>query len=247
MLQTNVAEGVHRVEDAHTNWFIIEENGRLTVVDAGVPTSWGSFQEALRALGRTGSDVEALVLTHAHFDHLGFAERARTELGVPVLVHENDVLLTRRPLQYGSERSPLSYVATQPRALPIVASFLRTRAFWPAPVRHVYRFGDEGALDVPGSPRVVFTPGHTLGHCSLHLPDRDAVIAGDALVTLNPYTGSRGPQLVARAATADTERALTSLDRLAETGAATLLPGHGEPYRDGAKRAAEEARAAGVS
>lgn len=247
MLQTNVVEGVHRIEDSFTNWFIVEEGGRLTVVDAGVPSSWDSFMGALRALGRSPGDVEALVLTHAHFDHIGFAERARAELGIPVLVHENDVLLTRRPRQYGRERSPLSYVATQPRALPIVASFLRTRAFWPTPIRHVYRFGDDATLDVPGSPRVVFTPGHTLGHVSLHLPDRDVVIAGDAIVTLNPYTGSRGPQIVAQAATADSERALASVDRLAGIAAGTLLPGHGEPWNRGVAQAAAEARKAGVS
>ena len=35
--------------------------------------------------------MAAVVLTHAHFDHMGFAERARRELGVAVYVHENDV------------------------------------------------------------------------------------------------------------------------------------------------------------
>ena len=32
----------------------------------------------------------------------------------------------------------------------------------------------------PGRPRVVFTPGHTYGHCALHLPDRDVLLTGDA-------------------------------------------------------------------
>lgn len=247
MLHRDVAEGVHRIEDSFTNWFIVEDDGRLTIVDAGVPPSWGSLEEALRALGRGRSDVEALVLTHAHFDHIGFAERARAELGIPVWVHENDVLLTRRPRQYGRERSPLYYVATRPRALPIIASFLRTKAFWPKPIKEVRRFGNEGTLDVPGSPKVVFTPGHTLGHVALHLPERDAVIAGDALVTLNPYTGATGPQIVARAATADSRRALDSLDLLAQSGATTLLPGHGDPWTGGVERAVELARRVGVS
>src|SRR3712207_8716356 len=47
--------------------------------DAGVPTSWASLEEALNELGRRPADIAALVLTHAHFDHLGFAERARTD------------------------------------------------------------------------------------------------------------------------------------------------------------------------
>jgi len=246
VLQRDVAEGVHRVEDAYTNWYLVEEEGRIAVVDAGVPTSWWSLKGALAELGRDLSDVEAVVLTHAHFDHIGFAERARAELGVPVWVHENDVPLTRKPLLYGRERAALSYVATQPRALPIVAALLRTRAFWPPPIARVNRYGDEGTLPVPGSPRVVFTPGHTLGHCALHLPERDAVIAGDAVVMLDPYTARRGPRIVARAATADSARALASLQPLAETDARIVLTGHGEPYTDGIRQATEAARKAEI-
>jgi glyoxylase-like metal-dependent hydrolase (beta-lactamase superfamily II) len=198
----------------------------------------------LRQIGRRAEEIRALVLTHAHFDHIGFAERARVELGVPVYVHENDVPLARKPLQYTHERARSRYLLTKPKALPNVIRFLATRAFWPTPIAEVRRF-TAGELDVPGSPRVVFTPGHTLGHCALHLPDRDAVIAGDALVMLDPYTGATGPRIVAGAATADSERALASLDALAATAAGTVLSGHGEAWRGGAAEAAERARAEG--
>ena len=100
---------------------------------------------------------------------------------------------------------------------------------------------------MPGSPQVVFTPGHTYGHVALHFPDRDTLIAGDAVVMLNPYTGSTGPQLVARGATADSAQALQSLDAIAATGVGTVLTGHGEPWRRGAATIADEARRAGLS
>ncbi len=246
MLHANVAPGVHRIEDSFTNWYLLEEDGRLTILDTGVPSSWSSLLDALPRLGRTPADVEAVVLTHGHFDHLGFAERARSELRVPVYVHENDVPLTRHPWRYDHERARAYYFATQFRALPMVAAFVRNRAWWPAPVKEVVRY-ESGTLLVPGSPRIVFTPGHTLGHCALHLPERDAVIAGDAIVTLNPYTGSTGPQIVAGAATVDSERNLASLDALAQTGAGTVLVGHGEPWTLGAEAAVIRARQAGAS
>jgi glyoxylase-like metal-dependent hydrolase (beta-lactamase superfamily II) len=246
MLQANVADGVHRIEDAYTNWYLIEDGGRLTVVDAGVPASWESLQAALKALSRTPADVDAVVLTHGHFDHVGFAERARRELGVPVWVHDNDVPLMRHPLQYGHERPRWRYFATQVQALPIVAALTRSRAWWPDKVQEVRRYGP-GPLDVPGSPRAIFTPGHTLGHCALHLPDRNVLIAGDAIVTLDPYTARRGPRIVAGAATADSPRALASLDALLETGARTVLVGHGDPWTDGVESAVAAARAAGPS
>jgi glyoxylase-like metal-dependent hydrolase (beta-lactamase superfamily II) len=187
-----------------------------------------------------------VVLTHAHFDHLGFAERARAELNVPVYVHENDVPLTRLPRRYSFERRRSYYFTTQVRAFPVVASLLRNRAWWPAPVARVVRYTG-GTLPVPGSPEVVFSPGHTLGHCALHLRDRGVLLAGDAIVTFDPYTARRGPRLVARAATADTERNLATLDALVETGAQTVLTGHGEPWTKGIEAAVDEARRAGAA
>jgi len=246
MLQQNVAEGIHRIEDAYTNWYIVEDGGALTIVDAGVPTSWGSLCEALATLGKRRDDVRALVLTHAHFDHIGFAERARQELGVAVHVHENDVPLTRHPLQYAHERARSYYFTTQLQALSIVAAFLRNRALWPSPIREVRRYA-EGLLDVPGLPLALFTPGHTLGHCALHFPDRNVIIAGDAFVMLDPYTAQTGPRLVARAATADSARNLETLEAIASSGAGTVLTGHGEPWTGSAAEGVRLARLAGVS
>ncbi len=229
-----MAEGIHCVRDGYVNWFIVEDGRQLTVVDAGVAGSWGSLKRATRLLGRRPEDIRALVLTHGHFDHLGFAEQLRSRLGVPVHIHENDVPLTRHPRQYGHARARTPYLLTQPKALPAVTSFLWRRAWWPTPVREVHRF-QGGELPVPGAPRAVPTPGHTLGHCVLHFPDRGAVIAGDAVVTFDPYRGTYGPQIVSGAATVDEERALTSLDAIAGTGARTVLVGHGDPWEDGAE------------
>jgi glyoxylase-like metal-dependent hydrolase (beta-lactamase superfamily II) len=112
---------------------------------------------------------------------------------------------------------------------------------------NVKTYGSDGELDVPGRPRIVFTPGHTHGHCSLHLPDRGTLIAGDAVVMLDPYTGHRGPQIVSGAATANSAQALESLSAVEATGAQTVLTGHGDPWREGAASAAARAREAGAS
>ena len=234
LLQRDVAPGVHRVEDANVSWCLVEEDGGrgLTVVDAGVPTSWRSLHDALVELGRTPADLRALVLTHAHFDHVGIAERLRTTYGLPVHVHVGDEPLTRHPMSYAHER-PRALYLVRPKAVPYGAAFLANRAFFAPAIGAVTTFRDGDVLDVPGRPRVVFSPGHTDGHVALHLPDRDVLIAGDAVVTLDPYTGRRGPRLVARAATADTARSLASLDVLAATGAGTVIVGHGAPWTGG--------------
>lgn len=246
MLTKDVAEGIHRVEDAHVNWYIVEGDTGLTIVDAGLPTSWRSLHTALAQLGKGFADIKALVLTHGHFDHIGFAEKLRSEMGVPVYVHDNDVPLTRHPRQYTRARPVSWYLLTQFKAVPIVAGFLKNRAWWPKPIKEVYRIRTS-RLAVPGQPQVLFTPGHTLGHCSLYFPDRDVVIAGDAVVTLNPYRGTRGAQIVSNAATADPVRAIESLAVIAQTQARTVLVGHGESWTDGAERLVERAREHGPS
>ena len=246
MLRRDIADGVHRVEDSYVNWYLVEDGDRVTVVDAGTPAGWGLLLDALRELGRRLSDVAALVLTHAHYDHVGFAERLRREAAVPVWLHRDDVPLSRHPAFFRSEDLPLKYFKNPP-FLRVAASFARSRAFFARPLRETRAYPGEGPLDVPGRPHVVFTPGHTCGHCSLHLPDREVVIAGDAIATWDPYTGRTGPRLVAKAATNDSEQALRSLDKLEALEARVVAVGHGDPFTGGAGEAARLARAAGAA
>ena len=244
MLQRDVAEGVHRVEDAHTNWYLVEEGSALTVVDTGLPRSWSSLQGALHTLGRTPADIAAVVLTHAHFDHMGFARRAAEELHVPVLAHARERPVASHPWRYDHEHSRLPYLR-HPEFVRILAEMSAMGALWVRGTDAVSPYAPGERLDVPGRPEVIFTPGHTHGHCSLRLPERGVVLAGDALVMLDPYTGREGPCIVAGAATADSTQALHSLDALAGLEVAVALTGHGPPWTGPMSQAVERARAAG--
>lgn len=247
MFLRDVAPGIHMVQSHHVNCYLLEDEDGLTLVDAGLPRVWNELGWAVRELGRTPADLKALVLTHAHFDHVGVAAKLVTRLGIPVHAHRRERHLAAHPYSYAHENPTALYPLRHPRAVPVLASMLAGGA---AGVRGVAVTRDltvGETVPVPGRPRVVFTAGHTYGHCALHVPAADAVLSGDALVTLDPYTGLTGPRVVAGAATADAAMALESLAAIAGTGAGTVLPGHGDPWRLGAARAAAQARENGVA
>ncbi len=250
MAFSEVADGVHRLDHAWVNLYVVRgDGGRVLVVDAGLPAMWPLLGQALRSLGHRPSDVAGIALTHAHFDHTGFAAVARRRLGVPVWADPADFFIAAHPYRYAHENVRALYPVRHPGSLRILGAMAAAGAPRVPGVRDLtpYAPDDAGAaLDLPGSPRLVRTPGHTAGHVALHLPERDVVLVGDALVTLDPYTGVEGPQIVAGAATADSAQALASLDLIAATGASVLLPGHGEPWRWGAAEAVAEARAVGA-
>lgn len=247
MFERDVAPGVDRLEHAYVNCYLLEDDdGRLTVVDAGLPAFWPLLGRALRDLGRRPRDIAALVLTHAHFDHLGVARRLQ-EYGVAVWAHEKEHYLAEHPYRYAHENMRGVYPLRYPRAALILGTMARAGALTVKGVSDVRSLEDGVTLDLPGRPQVVLSPGHTFGHCALHLPDRDVLLSGDALVTLDPYTARTGPRIIAGAATADSAMALASLGVLAATGAGTVLPGHGEPWREGIASAVAAATAAGAS
>ena len=92
---TEVAEGVHRLTNGVANFYLIEESGKLVLVDAGAPKDWSLFTQAALDLGKVAGDLDAVLLTHAHTDHTGFAEHARAATGARVWVHDQDVQMAR--------------------------------------------------------------------------------------------------------------------------------------------------------
>jgi glyoxylase-like metal-dependent hydrolase (beta-lactamase superfamily II) len=241
-----VAQGVHRLTQGVVNFYLVEDGGRLTLVDAGAPRDWDLLVRALAALGRGLDDLEAVLLTHAHTDHTGFAERARTTTGAPVWIHRADAAVAKGAKPARNDGSTTSYLL-RAEFYRTSLSLARRGATRMIPVREVSTFGHGETLAVPGRPRAVHAPGHTPGCAALLLEGRRVLLTGDVVVTWNPLTGRTGPQIMPSAFNRDTPQALRSLDILYGVPADVLLPGHGEPWTEGAAEAARLARAAGPS
>ena len=232
-----LAPSLHRLGSSLVNSYLVEDSGRITIIDTGLPGYWRDLADELASMGRTIDDVKAVVLTHGDTDHIGFAQRIHRERGVPVLVHELDAGRAR-----GEVGKPTS--GWGPFKLRPLAGFLvytaRKGGLRIPPVTQPVTFTGGETLDVPGRPRVIHVPGHTPGSVALHVPAVDAVFLGDAMTTRSVLTGELGPRLAPF--TLDRAQAADSLAALDGIDATWVLPGHGDPWSGGLREAIREIR-----
>lgn len=136
-----VAEGVHRLTQGVANFYLVADGGKLTLIDAGAPGDWDVFAHAVGDLGRTLDDLDAILLTHAHSDHTGFAERARTQANATVRIHRADEAVAR------SGRIPKNQAGTtryllRPEAYRTLFGLMRRRGLKIVPIHEVSSFDD---------------------------------------------------------------------------------------------------------
>jgi glyoxylase-like metal-dependent hydrolase (beta-lactamase superfamily II) len=237
---------VHRFDTGTFNWYVIEEAGRLTLVDAGFPGHYSIFKRGIALLGRSLIDVEAIILTHAHADHMGFAERLRSDCGAPVFVHADDARKAQRRLQlpwFG-----LLSNAWHPYMARILTHATINGVFTMPGIAKVYEIAGGQVLDVPGRPHVVHVPGHTPGEIALFIPGAGVLIAGDALVTRNLITGQLGgPEVVVPILSYDFDMSLRTIDKLRDIGHATIVSGHGIAWTGHVGDAVTQAQSSGMA
>ncbi|HTY96005.1 MAG TPA: MBL fold metallo-hydrolase [Solirubrobacteraceae bacterium] len=227
------------------HFYLLEQDGQVTLVDAGVSGYRDTLEPALADVGRSIDDVKAIVLTHADPDHVGFAGELQRTHGVPVYVHRADSERTREGKTKKTEGSPLAIfgMLRQAQGRRALRHMVANGAAKQPKVAQVIPFDDGEELDVPGRLHAIHTPGHTDGHCVLYAPLDDALFVGDAMNNLNIFTGEEGPQVPSRVANTSTDQAYESLSRIEGIEAQTLYFGHGDPSTEGARAAVAAARA----
>ena len=233
-----LTDGVYRLGSRYVNFYAIEDGGRITIVDSGVPGYYDQIPELLGSINRSIADVEAIVQTHYHSDHIGCTERLRAESGATVLIHEIEA-----PGLRGDEKPKavkgLVNAILNPQGLQLVGHFIQNGGTKFPTVKEVSTFTEGDLLDVPGKLRAIFTPGHSAGHSALLLESSGVLFSGDALVTRN-MQGKTGPRLMETYT--DREEQKSALARLEGIDADLLLPGHGEPWHGSTTDAVAHAR-----
>ena len=219
-----VARGVYQVNLRGVNVFLIDAGNGLVLVDAGLKHSPPRITEAVYSLGRLPQDVVAIVVTHAHRDHVGGLAEMKRRTGAEVWMHPADAALVRdglygRPFGRGQDRGS--------SALSQAMNLLPSPKGEPVAVAHEVSDGEVLPFD---GLRALHTPGHSAGHLALLLPREGGVLfVGDA--ASNVLRTGLGPL------NEDVAESRRSLEKLAALQFEVACFAHGRPLRGNASQA----------
>ncbi|WAA13838.1 MBL fold metallo-hydrolase [Fervidibacillus halotolerans] len=204
----------------------------LTLIDAGVKTqeAWEKFLNELQSLQLQPSDIEQVVLTHHHPDHIGFLDHLKN---IPVFGHRNAerwLIRDQSFLQeYRSFYLRMFHELAVPKKLEKVLK--KSEAILEFGAQRKLAYDLKEGMEIPGLPGwfVVETLGHAQSHISLYNEKRGVMIGGDhllATISSNPIleppiipgTDRPKPQLQYN----------DSLKKIKEFSIHTLYTGHGK-------------------
>ena len=211
---------IHRLPVGMTNCYLIKERG-LILVDAGMPRKAELLRKRLQAQSISPKDVSLIVLTHAHWDHIGSLSEWKKMTGCKVAVNHREKEWVEKALKPQPKVLSLWGVLTgiSSRMMAAASRFNGTPVDVTLP--------DDGmSLEPFGiSGRALHTPGHTQGSMSVLLDTGDAFVGDLAmngpLMRFGPGMPSLGD---------DSKIVKTSWRFLLDKGAKKIYPAHGNPF-----------------
>lgn len=222
-----IAPGVHQLS-LGSHAFLVDGDQGVTLVDTGMPGREGVVAEGLRSIGRSWSDLHAILVTHAHVDHVGSAAAIRRDApGATLAMSATDAHHAR-----GETSPPPPPVADRLGPLRWLFRFVPDPP--PVEVDHLVSEtrGPHADGGVPDDIRVLDSPGHTPGHLCYLLDRADGLLfVGDAAVATRSGGVARGPM------NRSTPTFDDSLRHLAEFTFDRACFGHSRPLTRGASGA----------
>jgi glyoxylase-like metal-dependent hydrolase (beta-lactamase superfamily II) len=221
------------------NVYLVRGGDGWTLIDTGMNTedSVAAFHRALSDVGLAPTDVRRIVATHHHVDHYGTSGPYAALTHAQVYIHpteaDRSTWFAHVPGEPGDylTRHGVPQVPEDQR-LPPPSRFFGA---WYAPATPDHLLGDEDeiALGDGRRLRVVWTPGHTPGHCCLLLEPDGVLFVGDHLLPkITPHVGlwPNGPDN-------PLGDFLASHEKIQRVDARLVCPAHGGAYEDHGRRA----------
>lgn len=223
------------------NLYLVERNHSLFLIDAGYNEDifWNHLETALHTHGYKLSDLDAILLTHHHIDHVGLVYRIKEQFDLPVYVHPQAVPKLKRDPKY-------LYMFYQ--LFKDLYVKLDTSDFGQTEIDKLYKKQmkvDVSAIDWNFQEiqedtvfdfEVIHIPGHASDQIAFYLADEKVLFGGDLLIEhqavsafIEPsFQGGRGNVL---------KQQKQSLEKIIKLNPKLLLSGHGAPIKDAASLA----------
>ena len=226
-----VADGIHRVAGTEVNWYLVTEGDAVTLIDAGYPGDAAAVEASIAAIGRRPEDVVAVLITHAHVDHVGGVNRLYERYGTPAMSGVVEAAHARGEFVESAGPTDVMRHALDRGVLRWSLAITRAGAMKHPTIAHATGVEPNQPLDLPGRPVPIATPGHTSGHTCFYLPTIGAVLTGDTIATAHATSRRTGPQLLPAWFDHDRAGVEAAVTTVRDLDAELVLPGHGDPWR----------------
>ena len=214
---------IHPIDLGFTRCYLIRDQG-VIMVDAGGSGRAGSFKRALDRVPVDPEEIQLVVITHGHWDHIASAKEIKELTGAKIALHGREKDWLENPSGPPSPVPP-GVTAWGRIMVKMLKPFMHQIEIPPTEVDVV--LGDEGlALAEYGiAGRVLYTPGHSSGSVSVLLDTGDAFV-GDLAMNRFPLRLSPGLPVLAE----DMPSVKKSWIQLLDAGAETVYPAHGKAF-----------------
>ena len=211
--ETKSGYKISKVLAGRSNVFLLSRAGKHILVDTSPRGAWKKLNRRLRHLGI--GRLDALILTHSHYDHAGSAARIQEKYRAPVIVHRAEAAA----LAGGGDIVPHGTNFLGRLIIERLGKNLAPRLTC-APCRADILVDDDFPLAEYGfNAYIMHTPGHSPGSQSV-IVDGEIALVGDAMFGVVPWS-------VFPPFAADAGQLVESWGKLLQTGCRLFLPSHG--------------------
>ncbi|MBM3131916.1 MAG: MBL fold metallo-hydrolase [Chloroflexi bacterium] len=204
-----ICQGVYQIggsglSDPYDCAVYIIDAGDLVLIDSGAGMSFRKLVANITSSGLNLKNLKAILVTHAHIDHIGALRRFRDEFGLQIIAHELDADNIEQGTRVGAEAYGVDYE--------------------PCPVDRRIKGSEESLAFGKYELKVIHIPGHTPGSISAYMDTSDGrVLFGQDIH--GPYLPEWG---------GDRTKAKKSLQKLIDLKADILCEGHFGIYKPAA-------------
>lgn len=212
---------IHPIPIGYSRGYIIEGKGSI-MIGGGSMKNVKKFSKGLERLSIKPENIQLLILSHGHFDHIRLAKGIQEATGCKIVMHHKD----KDMLEKGLQRMPPGVTVRSKMISSLIKWFF-------VPFLHIPKatvdisLGNEGMslskFGIPG--QILHTPGHTAGSISVVLETGDAFVG---CMAMNGFPGPKRPGLPIFAE--NLEETKNSWRFLLKKGVKKIYPEHGDPF-----------------